>query len=200
MTTIAIVAFDGATDIDVFLHWDFLNRPATMFPEPGRDWRVRILGTEPVHTTMAGLEVAIHGTIDEARDADAVVHASGPLTRTFMSDADYLARLGLDPARQLVGSQCSGSLILAASGLLGGLAATTYPTARAHLESFGARFVPEPFVAHERIATAAGCLAGVALDRWLLTKLLDAATAERCIASGEAWGQGIETLCEPAAA
>ena len=33
MTSIAIIAFEGVTDIDVFLHWDFLNRPLTMFPE-----------------------------------------------------------------------------------------------------------------------------------------------------------------------
>ena len=33
MTSIAIIAFDGVTDIDVFLHWDFLNRPLTMFGE-----------------------------------------------------------------------------------------------------------------------------------------------------------------------
>lgn len=35
MTTLAIVAFDGVTDVDVFLHWDVLNRPMTMF---GRAW------------------------------------------------------------------------------------------------------------------------------------------------------------------
>lgn len=196
MTSIAIIAFDGATDIDIFLHWDFLNRPATMFAREGQDWHVRLLGTADRHTTMAGLEVPMHGTIDEARHADAVIHTSGPLTRTLMRDAGYLSRLALDPGRQFVASQCSGALILAASGLLAGLKATTYPTARADLESFGAHFVAEPFIAHGRVATAAGCLAGVALDLWLLTKLLDAQTAERCIASGEAWGQGIESVYE----
>ncbi len=195
MTSIAIIAFDGATDIDIFLHWDFLSRPVTMFGQESEDWQVRLLGTKERHVTMAGLEVPMHGTIDEARNADAVVHASGPLTRTMMQDDDYLARLALEPKRQLVGSQCSGALILAASGLLTGMEATTYPTARTHLENFGANFVARPFVAHDRIATA-GCLAGVALDRSLLAKLLDATTAERCIASGEAWGQGIEMVYE----
>ena len=28
-TPVAIIAFDGFTDIDVFLHWDLLNRPRT---------------------------------------------------------------------------------------------------------------------------------------------------------------------------
>jgi len=226
MTSIAIIAFDGVTDIDVFLHWDFLNRPLTMFPEtpppetvsveetapprngeedddgdeeesepkPGRDWSVSILGTAPRHTTLAGYELETHGTIESARDMDAVVVASGPLTREIMNDAEYLARLLLDPDDQYVCSQCSGSLILAGSGILAGLEATTYPTAREHLEGKGAIFTGKPLVTHEKIATAAGCLAGVELDRWLLTKLIDAETADKCIDSGEAWGRGIENL------
>ena len=232
MTSIAIIAFDGVTDIDVFLHWDFLNRPLTMFPEtppeteaeegeapdaegdaeggdqegeapegepepepkPGRDWSVSILGTAPRHTTLAGYELETHGTIESARDMDAVVVASGALTREIMNDAEYLARLLVDAEDQYVCSQCSGALVLAGSGILAGLEATTYPTAREPLESKGAIFVDKPFVAHEKIATAAGCLAGIELDRWLLTQLIDAETADKCINSGAAWGQGIENV------
>ncbi len=221
MTSIAIIAFDGVTDIDVFLHWDFLNRPLTMFgeaepvveepvdvdedagdegaeeetePKPARDWSVSILGTAPQHITMAGLELPMHGTIESARDMDAVVVASGPLTCELMNDAEFLSRLLLDPDDQYVCSQCSGALVLAGAGLLAGLEATTYPTARELLESKGAKFVEKPFVAHDKIATAAGCLAGVELDRWLLTKLIDAETADKCIDSGEAWGRGIERV------
>jgi len=219
VTSIAIIAFDGVTDIDVFLHWDFLNRPLTMFPEtppveetapsgnneeaegadeeeatpkPGRDWSVSILGTAPRHTTLAGYILETHGSIESARDMDAVVVASGALTRELMNDAEFLARLLLDPDDQYVCSQCSGSLILAGSGILAGLEATTYPTARKQLEDKGAIFTGKPLVTHEKIATAAGCLAGAELDRWLLTRLIDAETADKCIDSGEAWGQGIE--------
>jgi putative intracellular protease/amidase len=229
MTSIAIIAFDGVTDIDVFLHWDFLNRPLTMFPEtppeedapltetkvgaddtdgdgdspedeqesepkPGRDWSVSILGTAERHTTLAGYELETHGTIESARDMDAIVVASGAKTRELMNDAEYLARLLVDPDDQYVCSQCSGALILAGSGILAGLEATTYPTAKEHLEGKGAIFVDKPLVTHEKIATAAGCLAGIELDRWLLTKLIDAETANKCINSGEAWGKGIETV------
>lgn len=220
MTSIAIIAFDGVTDIDVFLHWDFLNRPLTMFPETpveeeaatpengdgdaedeeevkprlGRDWSVSILGTKPQHISLAGFEIPTHGSIESARDMDAVVVASGPLTRELMNDAEYLARLLLDPEDQYVCSQCSGALILGGAGLLAGLEATTYPTARDELESTGAKFVERPLVTHERMAMAAGCLAGVELDRWLLTKLIDAETADKCIASAAPWGGGIENV------
>ena len=230
MTDIAIIAFDGVTDIDVWLHWDFLNRPLTMFPESlpepadttaahaediadgedvaeeeenGEDeyepqsdpnWSVMILGTKPQHITKAGYELRTHGSIESARDMDAVVVASGPATRELMDDAEFLARLLLDPDDQYVCSQCSGALILAGSGLLAGVEATTYPTARPQLESKGAIFVEQPLVTHERMAMAAGCLAGVELDRWLLTQLIDKETADKCIDSGLGWGQGIERV------
>lgn len=222
MTSIAIIAFDGVTDIDVFLHWDILNRPRTMndsAPAPaeggggeaeaapggdadeeeteapaGRDWSVSILGTRPRHVTLAGYDLHPHGSIESARDMDAVVVASGPLTRELMHDAEFLSRLLLDPEDQLVAAQCSGALILGGAGLLAGLEATTYPSAREALEGTGAIFTDKPFVAHDRIATAAGCLAGIELDRWLISKLIDPETADKCVASAQGWGSGIEAL------
>lgn len=192
MTTLAIVTFDGFTDIDVFLHWDLLNRPRLELSEPVAEWQVRLLGTALRHRSRAGLEIEMHGSIEEARDADAVIHTSGPATRRLVEDRSYLDRLALDPARQLVASQCSGALILGAAGLLKGKTATTVPGAAAQLEGYGARVVAEAFVAHERIATAASCLAGVALDRWLITKLAGREVAEACIASASPIGRGPE--------
>lgn len=197
MTTLAIIAFEGVTDIDLFLHWDILHRPITAYPEAGRSWQVRLLGDEPEHTTAAGLTIAMHGLIDEAREADAVLVSSGPMTRRLMLDKDYLERLALEPGRQIVAAQCSGALILAASGLLRGRTATTYPTARAELEEFGAIYTERPLVAHERIATAAGCLAGPKLDFWLLRQLLGGKLAALCVDSAESWGRGLERLFEP---
>jgi putative intracellular protease/amidase len=194
MTRIAIIAFDGVTDIDLFTHWDILHRPLTAYPEAGRRWEVRLLGDKPQHATAAGLNLAMHGMIDEAREADAVLVSSGPMTRRLMLDKEYLERLALDPRRQIVAAQCSGALILAASGLLKGRTATTYPTACKELEDFGALFVEKPLVAHERIATAAGCMAGPKLDFWILRQLLGWQLASLCVDSAEAWGRGLERL------
>ena len=191
MTTIAIVAFDGFTDIDVFLHWDLLNRVGQLFPEAHPDWQVRLLGTAERHVSRAGLEIPMHGAVDEAGAADAVLHAGGPTTRGLMWDLDYLSRLALDPGRQLVASQCSGALVLGACGVLEGLAATTTPSARADLEGLGVTVVAEPFVAHERVATAAGCLAGVELSRWLIVNLVDEDTAQAGLNSASPIGAGL---------
>lgn len=123
---------------------------------------------------------------------DAVIVASGPATRQLMHDETYLERLSLQPKRQFLGSQCSGALILAGSGSLEGLSATTHASARLELESFGISFVAEPLVAHDRVATAAGCLAGINLDRWVLAKFLPNEIVSQCISSASPWGFGLE--------
>ena len=163
---IALIVFDGFTDIDLYLPWDLLHRPQ----QP--TWEVRILGTAAEHVSSTGLPVRTHGMIDEAADADVVLIGSGNGTRALINDPAYLARLRLDPQRQLVGSMCSGALVLAALGLLDGLTATTYPTAVTALTAYGVQVVEEPFVRHGNLATAAGCLAAQDLVGWVVSTLL----------------------------
>ncbi|HTL98342.1 MAG TPA: DJ-1/PfpI family protein [Holophagaceae bacterium] len=181
---IVLVAFDGFTDVDVHLPWDLLNRVRR------GDWNVRIVADRPVVRSQTGLALTVHGGLEEVADADAVLLASGPATRALCKDAAFLAALRLDPARQLVGSMCSGALILAAKGLLDGLTATTYPTARKELEAFGVRVVERPFVGHGAIATAAGCLAAQYLAGWVIETLLDARTRELVLRSVQPVGEG----------
>ena len=76
-----------------------------------------------------------------------------------------------------IGSICSGSLILARLGLLEGKTATTYPTSKAVLESFGVEVIEKPFVAHGRTATAGGCLAQQYLIHWVIENLVDNAVS-----------------------
>lgn len=191
MTRIAIVAFDGFTDIDVFLHWDILNRPKMLAAEKTVDWVVHIVGDRMTHVSTAGLTLPMHGRVDDLASYDGVIVTSGMTTRKLMVDQQYLKRLSLDPRRQWIGSQCSGGLLLAAKGLLKGKTASIYPTAKDELRAFGGEPVNMDFVAHDRIATAAGCLAGVKLSRWMLENLLDRETADACIASVSAVGDGL---------
>src|SRR5262249_11168833 len=149
---VVIVAFDDFTDVDVFFMWDLLKRVRT----PG--WSVRVLGDQPQLTSRTGLPVPAHGPLAAANAADVVLFTSGPGARSRCRDADWLAHFRLDPSRQLVGSMCSGALILAALGLLRGKPATTYPTSKRLLEGFGVEVVERPFVVEGNVATAAGGL------------------------------------------
>ncbi|HUS64874.1 MAG TPA: DJ-1/PfpI family protein [Kofleriaceae bacterium] len=162
------VVFDRFTDIDIFLAWDLLNRVRRP------DWQVRLVGTADHHTSVSGLTIPMHGRIEETAGADAVLFGSGPLTRELMRDAGYLERFRLDPSRQLIGSMCSGALLLGALGLLEGKRATTYPTAVALLRALGVEVVDEPFVREGNVATAAACLAGQDLAGWVIETLLGA--------------------------
>jgi transcriptional regulator GlxA family with amidase domain len=138
-----IITFDDFTDIDVFFLWDLLNR----VNEPG--WRVRILGESDSHLSSTGIRIPMHGHISESTSCDVVLFSSGMGTRRKRLDPEFLSHFRLNPERQLIGSMCSGALLLAALGLLEGKQATTYPTSRALLESTGVRVVERPFVREE---------------------------------------------------
>lgn len=187
---VTIVAFDKFTDIDVFLAWDLLNRVKFRH----QDWNVKIVGTKPVHRSICGIELPMHGDISECNTADVVFFASGKGAREVSKDQDYLKQFNLDPKKQIICSICSGALILAALGHLDGITATTYPTAIEELKSYGVDVVQEPLVIHGNIATAAGCLAAIKLVSWIIDTKLNSEIREDVIASIQAVGQGLECI------
>ena len=163
-----IVAFDRFTDVDVFLPWDLLNR--VRFRD--NEFSVRIVGSSTTHRSVCGLELPMHGGVEECNDADIVYFSSGPGTRQLTKDAKFLKQLRLDANKQIICSMCSGALILAALGLLEGISATTYPTAVEELRGFGVEVeTAKHLVTHGNIGTAAGCLAAVDLMGWAIEKL-----------------------------
>jgi transcriptional regulator GlxA family with amidase domain len=190
MKTIAIVAFDKFTDIDVFLAWDLFNRVKLR----EKNWQVKLVGSESTHISVTGIKLEMHGTIEECNSADVVFFASGPGTRKLIKDATYLSRFKLDPSRQIIASMCSGSLVLAALGLLKNITATTYPTAIEELKSFGVEVEEKSLVIHGNIATAAGCLAAIELVGVIVEKLLGADVREDVIASVQPVGKGLECI------
>jgi transcriptional regulator GlxA family with amidase domain len=190
MKTIAIVAFDKFTDIDVFLPWDLFNRVKLR----EKEWQVRIVGSAEKHTSVCGINLEMHGTIEDCNTADVVFFASGPGTRKLIKDADYLKRFKLDPEKQIIASMCSGSLVLAALGLLKGITATTYPTAIEELRSFGVEVEDKSLVVHGNIATAAGCLAALELVGFIIEKLAGAEIREEVLASVQPIGKGLECI------
>jgi len=182
---IAIVIFDKFTDLDLFLMWDLLNRVRV------EDWKVLILGEKAAHVSATGISVATHGQIEEANDADTVLFVSGQGTRAMMIDKNWLSRFHLNPEKQLIGSICSGALILAALGLLEGKTATTYPTSKSALESFGVETVEKPFVQNGNVATAGGCLAQQYLIGWVIENLADKNWRDLILKSIQPVGEGL---------
>jgi transcriptional regulator GlxA family with amidase domain len=182
---IAIVIFDKFTDIDLFLMWDLLNRVRVA------DWEVKILGERDAHLSATGIEIKTHGRLEEANTADAVLFVSGQGTRDRITDENWLAKFDLNAERQFIGSICSGSLILAKLGILDGITATTYPTSKAVLESFGVEVIEKPFIAHGKVATAGGCLAQQYLIGWVIENLADADWKNLVLKSIQPVGEGL---------
>lgn len=185
MSKIAIVIFDKFTDIDLWLMWDLLNR--VRIP----DWDVKILGEKDVHISATNIETKTHGKIAEANAADAVLFVSGQGTRDRIADENWLAQFNLNAEKQLIGSICSGALILARLGLLAGKSATTYPTSRKLLQSFGVETIEKPFVAHGKTATAGGCLAQQYLVGWVIENLADSDWKNLILKSIQPVGEGL---------
>jgi putative intracellular protease/amidase len=182
---IAIVIFDKFTDLDLWLMWDLLNRVRV------EDWEVKILGEKETHISATNIEAKTSGRIEEANEASAVLFISGQGTRERIADENWLAKFDLNTEKQLIGSICSGSLILAKLGLLEGKTATTYPTSKAVLESFGVEVVEKPFVAHGNIATAGGCLAQQYLIHWVIENLADKDWADLVVKAIQPVGEGL---------
>ena len=52
------------------------------------------------------------GSISDIPSADAVIFGSGKGVQNLYKNQEYLNSIHIDPQRQLIGSMCSGSLLL----------------------------------------------------------------------------------------
>jgi transcriptional regulator GlxA family with amidase domain len=162
---IAILTFEGFNELDSLIALGILNR----VKKPG--WRVSIASPKARVRSMNDVVLEAQATLREASAADAVIVGSGMQTREVVADAGLMAQLALDPSRQLLGAQCSGTLVLAKLGLLDGVPACTDLTTRPWVEEAGVDVLNQPFVAKGNVATAGGCLASQYLAAWVIARL-----------------------------
>lgn len=176
---IAVLTFDGFNELDSFVAAAILNRMR------GKGWAAHITCPTAQVTSMNGVTVMRQRPLEFAAEADAVLIGSGIKTREIAADPELLARIRLDPARQLIGAQCSGTLLLAKLGLVGDLPACTDLTTKPWVIEAGVEVLDAPFVAHGNVATAGGCLASQYLAAWMIARgasLADAAEAIHYVA------------------
>ena len=172
---IAILTFEGFNELDSLIAFNILNRVKS----PG--WRVSIAAPAARVRSMNGVLLESQATLEDAATADAVLVGSGIQTRDVVADAALMDRLRLDPSRQLVGAQCSGTLVLARLGLLNGLPACTDLTTKPWVQEAGVRVLEQPFVAQGNVATAGGCLASQYLATWVVARLEGVDAARRAV-------------------
>lgn len=172
---IAIVTFEGFNELDSFIASAMLNR----VKQP--ELTALIVCPSDRVKSMNGVVVQAQASLSFAREAEAVIVGSGIHTRDVVRNQSLMAELKLDPARQIIGGQCSGALVLAKLGLLSDVPACTDTKTKPWVEEAGVKVLEQPFVAHGNVATAGGCLGSHYLAAWVIAKLVGGKAAESVV-------------------
>ncbi len=163
---IAIPIFDRLTALDAVGPYEVLSRP------PG--WTVTFIAAEPgpKRTETEMLALVADKSLDELPEPDVIVVPGGYGTRDLMEDETMLEWLRhAHEHSQWTTSVCTGSLLLAAAGILDGLEATTHWTALETLAEYGATPVRQRVVEQGKIITAAGVSAGIDMALTLVARI-----------------------------
>lgn len=172
---IAVLTFEGFNELDSFVAAAILNR---LRPQ---GWKAHITSPTPEVTSMNGVTVRRQKPLSFVAEADAVLIGSGVRTREIAADAELLSQIDLDPSRQLIAAQCSGTLVLAKLGLIAGVPACTDLTTKPWVVEAGVEVIDAPFFAAGNVATAGGCLASQYVATWMLLRGAGRARAEAAI-------------------
>ncbi len=172
---IAIPLFEAVTALDAVGPYEVLQRlPGASVTFVGHE-------TGTVRTDNGFLGLAVDRRLEEVTRPDVVVMPGGIGTRALLDDERLLNWLrSVHEATTFTTSVCTGSLLLAAAGLLDGLTAATHWSARDLLRTLGARPVADRVVEHRsrRIITAAGVSSGIDMALRLAELLVDRTAAE----------------------
>jgi putative intracellular protease/amidase len=134
-----------------------------------------------VRTENGMLGVIADATFEEVPAPDSLLFPGGVGTRPLVHDERVLEWVrNAHRTTRFTTSVCTGSLVLAAAGLLKGLTATTYWSAMDYLEQLGATPTSKRVVEHlpERIITAAGVSSGIDMALRLVELLFDTTAAQ----------------------
>jgi transcriptional regulator GlxA family with amidase domain len=115
-----------------------------------------------VRSESAGLQLVVEDLYEDVPAPDVVLMPGGSGTRRLLHDDRVLGWLrGAHATSTWTTSVCTGSLVLAAAGILDGVEATTHWLQRDLLASLGARPVPDRVVERGKVITAAGVSSGI---------------------------------------
>lgn len=164
---IAIALFDRFTALDAVGPYEVLVRlPGATVTFVGER-----TGEHRADTGVLGL--ATDAAFDDLPTPDVVLVPGGPGTRALLDPDTALARWvrRAHATSTATTSVCTGSLVLAAAGLLDGLEATTHWAAADLLERLGARYTPRRVVEQGKVVTAAGVSSGIDMALTLVGRL-----------------------------
>jgi cyclohexyl-isocyanide hydratase len=155
MRRIGMLIFSRMTQLDVTGPYEVLAR----LPDTAVELVARTLA--PVRTDR-GMQIVPSTTYADCLPLDVIMVPGGPGQQDLMEDEQALSFLRRQAAQaRYVTSVCTGSLVLAAAGLLKGKRATCHWAAIDNLALLGAIPVSEHVVLDGNVITSAGVTSGI---------------------------------------
>jgi transcriptional regulator GlxA family with amidase domain len=163
---IAYLLYDRFTALDITGPHDVLNSV------PGNESIFVAEEPGPIRNESDTLSLVADASLDDVTSPDIVVIPGGFGNRMLLEHEPLHEWIrGVHETTTWTTSVCTGSLLLAAAGLLDGAPATTHWLARDLLAELGAKPVPDRVVEHGKIITAAGVSSGIDMALHLVQKV-----------------------------
>ena len=176
----AVPIFERFTALDAVGPYDVLSR----LPGAQLTFVAAQRGIVRSDNGMLGLQA--DATFAEMPSPDVLVVPGGFGTRPLLTDEVFLDWVrGAHETSQWTSSVCTGSMVLAAAGLLDGLDTPTHWAAAGELEKFGARYVEQRVVEHGKLVMGAGVSAGIDMALTLAARI-----------AGDTYAQAIQLYLE----
>lgn len=171
---IGIFLFDDVEELDAVGPYEVLAHWTQAHPKDGYSVLTFSVDGESVKAAK-GLVIGAQHSVSNLPALDILLHPGGRGTRPLMRDADHLDWIRhMHESVSVMTSVCTGSLVLAAAGLLSGRPATTYWSALNLLKDTDPTIELRPddrYVDDGDIITSSGVSAGIDMALHLVRRL-----------------------------
>ena len=173
---IVCLLFEGITALDIVGPYEVLQR----LPEANVKFVAKTAGE--VRTDNKFLALVADHALADVTSADVLVIPGGFATRALEGDTGLLEWISaVDATTTWTTSVCTGSMLLAAAGLLDGKEATTHWASLDRLREYGAIPTGRRVVEQGKIITAAGVSSGIDMGLTLVARI-----------AGDEYAQGVQ--------
>ena len=168
---IVILLFDNYTALDIVGPYEVLNK----LPNS----KIYLVGLEKrEYKDTYGLKISADNSIDEISEADILLIPGGSGIDNLLNNEEVLDWIRrIDSTTKWTVSVCSGSLLLAQTGLLNGKNCTTHWRRKEQLQRFNVKVKNERYIQDGKFITSAGVSAGIDMALYLVSKIAGDQTA-----------------------
>ena len=168
---IVILLFDNYTALDIVGPYEVLNK----LPNS----KIYLAGLEKKeYKDTYGLKISADNSIDEISEADILLIPGGFGIDNMLKNEEVLDWIRkIDSTTKWTVSVCSGSLLLAQTGLLDGKNCTTHWRRKEQLQRFHVTVKDERYIQDGKFITSAGVSAGIDMALYLVSKIAGDQTA-----------------------